>query len=57
MPQLENKLEVVASDPINCVKIRTFNPIASVHDELKLLYYLITLAYIEFDVLCNINNL
>jgi hypothetical protein len=57
MPQLENKLDDVASDPINCAKIRTFNPITSVHDELKLLYFLNTLGYIEFDVLCNLNNL
>jgi hypothetical protein len=57
MPQLENKLDVVAFDPINCAKIRTFNPITSVHDELKLLSSLNTLSYIKFDVLCNLNNL
>jgi hypothetical protein len=57
MPQPENKHDVVAYDPINCAKIRTFNPITSVHDELKLLYSLNTLGYIEFDVLCNLNNL
>jgi hypothetical protein len=57
MPQPDNKLDVVASDPINCTKIRTFNPITSVHDELKLLSSLNTLGYIEFDVLCNLNNL
>jgi hypothetical protein len=57
MPQLENKLDVVASDPINYAKIRTFNPITSMHDELKLLPSLNTLGYIEIDVLCNINNL
>jgi hypothetical protein len=57
MPQLENKLDVVSYDPINCAKIRTFNPITSVHDELKLLSSLNTLVYIEFDVLCNLNNL
>jgi hypothetical protein len=38
-------------------EIRTFNLITSVHDELKLLSSLNTLAYIEFDVLCNLNNL
>jgi hypothetical protein len=27
MPQLENKLDVVASDPISYAKIITFNPI------------------------------
>jgi hypothetical protein len=57
MPQLENKLDVVASDPINCAKIRTFNPITGVQDELKLLSSLNTLGYIKFDVLCNLNNL
>jgi hypothetical protein len=57
MPQLENKLGVVASNPTNCAKIGTFNPITSVHDELKLLSSLNTLGYIEFDVLCNLNNL
>jgi hypothetical protein len=36
---------------------RTFNPITSVHDELKLSSSLNTLAYIEFDILCNLNNL
>jgi hypothetical protein len=46
MPQLENKLDVVASDPINCAKIRTFKPITSVYDELKLLSSLNTLGYI-----------
>jgi hypothetical protein len=57
MPQLENKFDVVAFDPINCAKIETFNPITSVHDELKLLSSLNTLGYIEFDVLCNLNYL
>jgi hypothetical protein len=36
---------------------RAFNPVTSVHDELKLLSSLNTLVYIEFDVLCNLNNL
>jgi hypothetical protein len=57
MLQLENKLNIVASNPISCVEIRTLNPITSVHDELKLLSSLNTLGYIEFDVLCNLNNL
>jgi hypothetical protein len=57
MPQLEHKHDIVSSNPVNCVEIRTFNPITSVHDELKLLSYLNTLGYIEFDVLCNLNNL
>jgi hypothetical protein len=57
IPQIENKLDVVASDSTNCAKTITFNPITSVHDELKLLSSLNTLCYIEFDVLCNLNNL
>jgi hypothetical protein len=56
MPQLEHKLDIVSSNPINYAKIRTFNPITSVHDELKLLSSLNTLGYVEFDVLCNLNN-
>jgi hypothetical protein len=57
MPQLEHKLDIVSSNPVNCAEIRTFNPITSVHDELKLLSSFNTLGYIEFDVLCNLNNL
>jgi hypothetical protein len=57
MPRLKNKLDIVASDPVNCVEIRTFNPIASVYDELKLLSPLNTLGYIEFYGICNLNNL
>jgi hypothetical protein len=57
MPQLEHKLDILSSNPVNCAEIRTFNRITSVHGELKLLYYLNTLSYIEFDVLCNLNNL
>jgi hypothetical protein len=41
--QLDNKLDGVASDPINCAKIRIFNPITTVHDVLKLLSSLNTL--------------
>jgi hypothetical protein len=57
MPQHEHKLKIVYSNPVNCGEIRTFNPITSVHDEPKLLSSLNTLGYIEFDVLCNLNNL
>jgi hypothetical protein len=57
MLQLENKLDIVSSNPVNCAEIRTFNPITSVSDELKLLSSLNTLVYTEFDVLCNLNNL
>jgi hypothetical protein len=57
MPQLENKLDIVASNPISCAEIRIFNHITSVHDELKLLSYLNYLGYIEVGVLCNLKNL
>jgi hypothetical protein len=36
MPQLKHKLDIVSSNHVNCVEIRTFNPITSVHDELNL---------------------
>jgi hypothetical protein len=57
MPQLKHKLDIVSSNPISCAKIKTFNPITSVQDELKLLSSLNTLGYIEFNVLCNLNKL
>jgi hypothetical protein len=57
MPQLEHKLDIVSSNLVNCAEIRTFNPITSVYDELKLLSSLNTLGYIQFDVLCNLNTL
>jgi hypothetical protein len=46
MPQFDNKLGSVDSDPINCAKIRTFNHITRVHEELELLSSLNTLGYI-----------
>jgi hypothetical protein len=57
MPQLEHKFDIVSSNPVYCPEIRTFIPITSVRDELKLLYSLNTLGYNAFDVLCNMNNL
>jgi hypothetical protein len=57
MPKLENKLDIVASNPINYAKIRTFNLTTSVHNKLTLLSSVNTLCYIEFNVLCHINNL
>jgi hypothetical protein len=46
----------VVSMPQLMKENRIFNPITSVHCELKLLSSLNTLPYIEFDVLCNLNN-
>ena len=51
------KPDIISSEPIICAENNIFVPIASVHDELKLLSSLNTLGYIEFDVLCNLNNL
>ncbi|KAL5676716.1 hypothetical protein ACJX0J_012847, partial [Zea mays] len=58
----ETSLDVLIFSPnhqhIPCGKEELIiNPITSVHDELKLLSSLNTIAYIEFDVLCNLNNL
>jgi hypothetical protein len=39
MPQLEHKLDIVSSNPVNCAEIRTLNPITSVHDELKIVIF------------------
>ena len=44
-------------EPVICAENNIFVPITSAHDELKLLSSLNTLGYIEFDVLCNLNNL
>jgi hypothetical protein len=52
-----DKLDIVSSNPVNCAKIRTLNPITNVYDDVKLLSFLNTLGYIQFDVLCNLNNL
>jgi hypothetical protein len=57
VPQLMKEIDFVASDPINYAEFGTFDPITSVHDEMKLFTSLNTLSYFEFDVLCNLNNL
>jgi len=57
MPQIMNKHDFVALESITCAENNIFLPIANFHDELKLLSSLNTLGYIEFDVLCNLNNL
>ena len=45
-----NKHDFIAPEPIICAENKSFLPIASLHDELKLLSSLNTLGYIEFDV-------
>ena len=55
--KLVNKLDIVASKPITYAENSLFLPITSAQNELKLLSSLNTLGYIEFDVLCNLNNL
>jgi hypothetical protein len=57
IPRFEHKLGIVSSNLVNCAEIRTFNSITSALDELKLLSSLNTLDFIEFYVLCNLNNL
>jgi len=57
MPPHMNKYDFVAPEPITCAENKYFLPIASVQDELMLLSSLNTLGYIEFDILCNLNNL
>jgi hypothetical protein len=57
MPQPMNKHDFVAPKPNTCAENKSFVPITSVHHELQLISSLNTLGYIEFDVLCNLNNL
>jgi hypothetical protein len=57
LPQLVNKLDIVVFELIKCVENILIHPIDDTQDELKLLSSLNTLGYIEFDVLCDLNNL
>ena len=52
-----NKHDFVAPKPKTYAENNPFLPITCVHDKLKLLSSLNTLGYIEFNVLCNLNNL
>jgi hypothetical protein len=52
-----NKLDIVAFESIKCAKNILIHPIGDTQDELNLLSSLNTLGYIEFDVLCDLNNL
>jgi hypothetical protein len=51
------EIDIVVFETTPCAENNIFIPITSAHDELKLLSSLNTLGYIEFDVLCNLNNL
>jgi hypothetical protein len=57
VPQLMKEIDIVVPKTTTCAENNNFDPITSAHDEIKLLSYLNTLDYIEFDVLCNLNNL
>jgi len=57
MPQLVDEHDIFVLESSTCAENRLFLPITSAQDELKLFSYLNTLGYIEFDVLCNLNNL
>jgi hypothetical protein len=57
LPQLASKFDIVASEPIKCAENILIHPIGNTQDELNLLSSLNTLVYIEFDVLCDLNNL
>jgi hypothetical protein len=50
LPQLVNKLDIVASEPIKCAENILIHSIGNTQDELNLLSSLNTLVYIEFDV-------
>ena len=57
MPQLVHTLNGVASEPIIYDENKSSLPITTMQDEVKFIYSFNTLGYIEFDVLCNLNNL
>jgi hypothetical protein len=57
MPQLVNEHDAFVLEPSTCSENRHFLPITTEKDELKLLYSLNTLGYIEFDTLCALSNL
>jgi hypothetical protein len=57
LPQLVSKFDIVASEPIKCAANILIYPIGNTQDEFNLLSSLNTLVYIEFDVLCDLNNL
>jgi hypothetical protein len=57
MPQLVNDHDAFVLEPNTCAKNKNLLPIAAKKDELKLLYSLDTLGYIEFDTLCALTTL
>jgi hypothetical protein len=57
LPQLVNQLDIVDSESIKCAENILIHPIGDTQDELNLLSSLNTLGYIEFVVLCDLNNL
>ena len=57
MPQLVNEHDAFVLEPNTCVENKYLLPIATERDELKLLFPLNTLGYIEFDTMCALNSL
>jgi hypothetical protein len=57
MSQLVNEHDAFILEPSTCSENRHFLSIATEKDELKLLFSLNTLGYIEFDTLCALSNL
>jgi hypothetical protein len=57
LPQLVNKFDIVASESIKCAENILIHPIGDTQYWLNLLSFLNTLGYIEFDILCDLNNL
>jgi hypothetical protein len=52
-----NEHDVFVLEPNTCAKNKNLLPVAAEKDELKLLYSLDTLSYIEFDTLCALTTL
>jgi hypothetical protein len=52
-----NEHDTFVLEPNTCAKIKNLLPIAAEKDDLKLLYSLDTLGYIEFDTLCALTTL
>jgi len=57
MPQVANEIDSFVLEQNTCAKNKQLLPVATKQDELKLLYSLNTLGYIEFDTMCALSSL
>jgi hypothetical protein len=57
MPQVVNEHDAFVLESNTCAKNKNLLPITAKKDELKLLYSLDNLGYIEFDTLCALTTL